>query len=40
MIVSCITNAVFLLHVSATLVAILTEMRYKGRIYCDITKVW
>jgi len=37
--VSYITNAVFLLHVSATLVAILKEVRYNGQIYHDITNV-
>ena len=37
--VSYITNAVFLLHVSATLVAVLREVHYNGRIYRDITNV-
>ena len=43
--VSCIINTVFLLHVSAILVAILREMHYKGYIYIyiyiyrDITNV-
>jgi len=37
--ISCITNAVFLLHVLVTLVAILREMHYKGRVDHDITKV-
>ena len=37
--VSYIMNAVFLLHVLATLVAILREEHYKRRIYRDITKV-
>ena len=37
--VSYIINTVFLLHVSATLVAILREMHYKGWTNRDITKV-
>jgi hypothetical protein len=35
---SYIVNIVCLLHVSATLVTILSEMRYKGWIYRDIKK--
>jgi len=34
-----IINTVFLLHVSATLVAILREVYYKGWILQDITNV-
>jgi hypothetical protein len=34
-----ITNIIFLLHVSATLVAILREMHYKGWACQDITEV-
>jgi hypothetical protein len=34
-----IINTVCLLHVSATLVAILREVHYKGRMYRDITEV-
>ena len=37
--VSYIINIVILLHVSANLVAILSEVRYKGWIYRDVTKV-
>jgi len=33
------TNKVCLLHVSATIFAILWEINHKGRIYQDITKV-
>ena len=37
--VFCIINIVFLLHVSATLVAVLREVQNKEWIYLDITKV-
>jgi len=37
--VSYVTKAVFVIHVSATLAAILREAHYKGWIYRDITKV-
>ena len=37
--VSYIINIVYLLHVSATHVAILGEVHYKGWIYRDLTKV-
>ena len=37
--VSYIINIVYLLHVSATHVATLGEVHYKGWIYRDITKV-
>jgi hypothetical protein len=38
--VFCIINIVFLLHISATLVAFLKEMRNKEWIYLDLTKVY
>jgi hypothetical protein len=34
-----ITNMLYLLHLSATHMAVLTEVHYKGRTHQDITKV-
>jgi hypothetical protein len=34
-----VIHTVYLIHVSATLVVILREVQYKGKIYRDITKL-